>query len=226
MVTTTRRIARVRLRAARPAGYSLVELLLAMTVSIIMMASALMVTRQTTRTSNVLLDGSAAQEEAQYAIEWITTALRSAGANPYKITIGACPAAGTTFAPIRIDPNGTGLANNVRIMADVNPPNGVLGGAAGACAEGGEDITIAHDEAHSTITRRDNNLDAAAVAMTDGVISSLRFTYLNAQRVATAVDGQVAYIQVSVTGRGNSRDEYRRTAPTYTLTSEVRVRLR
>ncbi|MCX6537352.1 MAG: prepilin-type N-terminal cleavage/methylation domain-containing protein [Acidobacteria bacterium] len=221
-----RPIARGWHRAANAKGYSLVELLLAMTVGLILMGSALLVTRQTTRASNVLLDGSATQEEVQFVIEWITTALRSAGANPYMITTGACPAAGTVFTPIQLDPNGTGLADNVRIEADINPPNGLLGGAAGACNEGGEDLTIAHNLANLTITKRDNNLDQAAVVMTDRVISSLRFTYLNAQRVATAVPTQVAYVQVSVTGQTITRDEYRNAPTTYTLTSEVRLRLR
>jgi hypothetical protein len=222
MVMTTRPIA----RAAYPEGYSLVELLLAMTVGLILMGSALLVTQQTTRTSNVLLNGSATQEEVQYAIEWITTTLRSAGANPYGITSGACPVTNTVFTPIQLDPNGTGRADNIRIEADLNPPNGLLGGAAGACSEGGEDLTIAHDLANLIITRRDNNLDQAAVAMTDRVISSLRFAYLDAQRVATAVPAQVAYVQVSVTGQTITRDEYRGVPTTYTLSSEVRVRLR
>ena len=219
-------LARIRKRATRVDGYSLVELLLAMAVGLMLMASALFVTQQTTKSSSVLLDGSATQEEVQYAIEWITTALRSAGTNPYAIASGGCPAAGTVFTPIALDPNGTGLADNVRIKADINPPNGLLGGATGACTESGEDITIAHDVANSTITRRDHNLDQAAVAMTDRVISSLRFTYLNDSRVATTVAAHVAYIEVSVTGQTITRDQYRGAPATYTLTSEARVRLR
>lgn len=226
MVTALRPIARTWPPVARPEGYTLVELLLAMAVGLILMGSALVVTRQTTRASNVLLDGSATQEEVQYAIEWVTAALRSAGANSYGITTGACPAASTVFTPIQLDPNGTGRADNIRIKADINPPNGLLGGAAGACTESGEDLTIAHDLAGLTITRRDNNLDQAAVAMTDRVISSLRFAYLDAQRVATTTQAQVAYIQVSVTGQTITRDEYLSAPTTYTLTSEVRVRLR
>jgi hypothetical protein len=62
--------------------------------------------------------------------------------------------------------------------------------------------------------------------MTDRTISSLRFAYLDAQRVATTTQAQVAYIQVSVTGQTITRDEYLNAPTTYTLTSEVRVRLR
>jgi len=208
------------------AGFTLVEMLLSMLVGLGLMTAAVMVTRQVTQAANPLFDGAIAQEEGQFAIDWVTAALRSAGANPYGLTVSACPSAGTVFAPIAIDPNGTGLADNVRIQADINPPNGVLGGLAGACTERNEDVTIAHDVANQTITRRDNNLDAAAVDMTDRVITRLRFTYLDSARVVTAVPAQVAYIQVTLTAGTPSRDEIRGQPTTYVLTSEVRIRLR
>jgi len=211
---------------ARMDGYTLVELLLSMGVGLVLMSAAVFVARQTTLASNVLMDGSSTQEEVQYSVEWISSALRAAGTNPYRIIAGACPAANTTFTPIRLDPNGTGRADNIRIHADVNPPNGLLGGLSGACTEPGEDLTIAHDLTNLCITRRDNNIDQAAVPMTDRVISSMRFTYLNAQGVATAIAAQVAYVQVSITGRTIARDVGRGAAATYTLTSDVRVRLR
>lgn len=213
-------------RAACAEGYTLVELLLAMGVGLVLMSAAILVARQSTQVSNVLMDGASTQEEVQFSIEWITAALRAAGANPYRIITGTCPAAGTTFTPIRLDPNATGRPDNIRIHADINPPNGLLGGVNGACTESGEDITIAHDPTNLYITRLDNNIDAAAVPMTDRVISALQFTYLNAQGVATATASQVAYVQVSITGRTIARDVGRGAAATYTLTSDVRVRLR
>jgi prepilin-type N-terminal cleavage/methylation domain-containing protein len=207
-------------------GYTLIELVLAMAIGLVLMGSALLVTRQATRASNVLMDGSSTQEEVQYAMEWITTALRSAGANPYRITTSSCPSASTTFAAIQLDPNGTGRSDNLRLKADSNPPNGLLGGAAGACTESGEDITIAHDLANLQITRRDHNTDQTAQAMTDRVISSLRFTYLNSSRVVTTDANLVAYVQVAITGQTLSRDEYLHTPTSYSASSEVRLRVR
>ena len=226
MVTHLREIGRERRRRQSAGGYTLVELLMAMAVGLLLMSSALFVVRQTTQARGALLDGSAVQEEVQYSIAWITSVLRSAGANPYGITTSACPSSETTFAPIQLDPNGTGTANNVRIQADINPPNGLLGGNSGACTESGEDITIAHDVANQAITKLDNNTDNAASAMTDRVISALLFTYLDANRVATTVPAQVVYVQVSVTGQTVSRDVQQGAPTTYTLTSEVRIRLR
>ncbi|MEI6667898.1 MAG: hypothetical protein WCP29_07060 [Acidobacteriota bacterium] len=226
MVTRPRDDRRGLAPTAGADGYTLVELLLASMIGLVLMGGALTVTHQVTRASNVLLDGSATQEEVQYAIEWMAEAIRPAGANPYAITTGVCPTAGTVFVPIAIDPNGTGLADNIRIKADTNPPNGVLGGVSGACTESGEDVTIAHDRVNFCITRRDNNVDAAAVPMTDRVISALTFRYLDSARAVTAIAANVAYVQISVTGRTVTRDQILAAATAYTLTSEVRVRLR
>lgn len=215
-----------RARHSSQAGFTLVELLVSTLVGMGLMGAAFLVTRQVSQAANPLFDGAMIQEEGQFAVEWITSALRQAGNNPYRISVSACPSANTAFAPITIDPNSTGLADNIRVHADVSPPNGVLGGLAGACNEPGEDITIAHDVANLQITRRDNNVDAAPVSVTDSVISRLRFAFLNSTRVATAVSGQVAYVQVTVVATTPSRDEARGQPTIYTLTSEVRIRLR
>lgn len=216
----------LRVRLARSAGYTLVELLLAMSVGLILMSAALLVARQTTQASNVMMDGAATQEEVQYSIQWITDLLRAAGSNPYNIATGACPAANTTFTAIQLDPNGVGRNDNIRIHADINPPNGLLGGLSGACTESGEDVTVAYDPVNLYITKRDNNIDQAAMPVTDRVISALQFTYLTAAGAATAVQAQVASIQISVSGRTIARDVQTGAGTTYTLTSSVRVRLR
>lgn len=215
-----------RARRSSQAGFTLVELLVSTLVGVGLMGAAFLVTRQVSQAANPLFDGAMIQEEGQFAVEWITSTLRQAGNNPYRISVSGCPSANTAFAPITIDPNGTGLADNIRVHADVSPPNGVLGGLAGGCNEPGEDITIAHDVANLQITRRDNNVDAAPVSVTDSVIARLRFAFLNSTRVATAVPGQVAYVQVTVVATTPSRDEARGQPTTYTLTSEVRIRLR
>jgi Tfp pilus assembly protein PilW len=209
------------------AGFSIAEFMIGVALSLAVLSSAVMVMSQVTRGYSQQLESATAQEEAQWALDFITRYLRAAGSNPYDVSTSLCPAGGTTFNAIDIDPNGTGLPNNIRIHADINPPNGLLGGlAAGTCTEANEDVIIAHDTTNLTVTKRDRNIDATPLAMTDGVISNLTFTFLDANRVATAVEANIAYVQVAVTGRTTSRDEYTRQQTSYTVTNEVRVRSR
>ena len=72
----------------------------------------------------------------------------------------------------------------------------------------------------------DNNLGGAPTPMTDGVITQLRFTHLDATRVVTANDDAVAFVQVAVTAQGPNRDRQLGQPATVTLTSEVRIRTR
>lgn len=209
-------------------GFSLVELLVSSVIVTAMMGTVIMVASQLQRSYASQVDGAGVQQEARFALDWITRTLVSAGSNPQDITVGACPAAGTAFRAIRRDPNGDGVQNDVRVHADINPPNGVLGGAGGVlgCTESREDITIAYDAANRTITRRDNNVDAAAVPMTDTVINGLLFTYLDNNRAVTANDAAVAFVRVTLQAATLQRDAYRGAPLTFTMSEEVRVRTR
>ena len=88
-----------RLRAA--GGFTLVEMLIASLVSLITLGVAVQVATQVQRGYTRQLDASAYEEEARYAIDWIERTLRSAGSNPYAITVSNCPVAGTAFVPLR-----------------------------------------------------------------------------------------------------------------------------
>ena len=214
----------VRLRDQH--GFSLIELMIASFVGALTLSAAVALTSKMSRTYNSQLDNIAAQEEARYAMDAITRTLRTAGSNPYEITITNCPSNNSTVVPIRRDPNANSVMDDIRVQADVNPPNGRIGGASpGQCTELDEDITFAYDATASAITRRDNN-SGSAVPITDNVITQLQFTYLDVNRAATTVESAIAYIQVSITARSRQRDENRNTGLSYTLTSEVRVRSR
>ena len=213
-------------RHERQHGFSLVELLIATLVGSAMLGAAVLITDQVSRGYTSQLDGAMVQEEARFALNWIEEALRSAGSNPYGIAASNCPAAGTAFRAIRRDPNGNAVMDDIRIQADVNPPNALLGGLAAPCAEPGEDITIAHDPAAQTITVLDNNLGGAPTPMTDGVITQLQFTHLDANRAVTANENAIAFVQVAVTAQGPNRDRQLWQPATVTLTSEVRIRTR
>ena len=213
-------------RHERQRGFSLIELLIATLVGSATLGAAVLITDQVSRGYTSQLDGAMVQEEARFALDWIEEALRSAGSNPYGIAASNCPAAGTAFLAIRRDPNGNAVMDDIRIQADVNPPNALLGGLAAPCAEPGEDITIAHDPAAQTITVLDNNLGGAPTPMTDGLITQLQFTHLDASRVVTANENAIAFVQVAVTAQGPNRDRQLGQPATVTLTSGVRIRTR
>ena len=195
-------------------------------MSLVVLGVATQVASMTQRGYTRQLDSSAYLEEARFALEWIERALRSAGSNPYAITVSNCPAAGTAFVPLRLDPNANGLDDDIRINGDVGLPNGLLGGDAGVCVEADEDVTIAFDAATQTITRQDNNIDAAPIQMTEGVITGLQLTYLDSNRVVTAVPAAIAFVGVTVTAQATEMNAITAGFDTVTLNAEVRLRSR
>jgi prepilin-type N-terminal cleavage/methylation domain-containing protein len=216
----------VRSAHRRDAGFTLIEVLVATTVGTIVLGAAIALTMSAQRGYTMQLQDAAVQQEARYALDWIAGVVRSAGANPYNITSSSCPSNNTTFRAIRMDPDGDGLQDDIRVHADRNPANGVLGGLPGACTEANEDITIAHNPGALTITRRDMNRDPTPVAMTEGIFTGLRFTYLNLNRVPTTMPEQAVYVVIEVTGRSRVRNTYTDEFSTFTLQTEVNLRAR
>jgi prepilin-type N-terminal cleavage/methylation domain-containing protein len=215
------------LRRLDHAGFSMIELLIAMTISVCVLTATMVVASQVQKSYDIELEAAAARNEAEYAVAAIARELRAAGANPYLLTTSPCPVAGTTFRPILRNPDGDGLADDIRFHSDVNPPNKALGGVvAGTCTEANEDVTISHDPANRTITRRDNNTEATATPFTDGVITDLSFEYLDVNRAATAVDNNVCFVRLSVTATTRRVDPRTSQPISYTVTDEVRVRVR
>lgn len=215
-----------RSTAASQAGFTLAELLVALAVGSMVVGSAVMLTGQMQKSYGSQIDGAAVQQEARYAMDWITRALLSAGSNPTRILVGDCVSAGTPFRAIRRDPNADGVHNDVRIHSDIRPPNGLLGGAAGVCNEADEIITIAHDVANSTITRHDPSVGTAAVPMSDRVITQLQFAYLTANGATAVSDDAVSTIRVTITARTPAINYYTGQPVSFTLESTVRMRLR
>ena len=210
-------------------GFSLIELLVAALITTTVVGSAAMLASRVQVAYSSELGDAAVQQEARFALDWIARTLAAAGSNPYNVATSPCPAAGTVFAAIRLDPDGDGIHDDVRVQADVNPPNGLLvgaGGGGGCDDESGEDITIAHDPVNLVLTRHDRATDPAPVAITDRVFTQLQFTYLTVNRVATTTPAAIAYVQVALTGRSRSRNLNTRQFSTFTYQSEVRIRAR
>jgi type II secretory pathway component PulJ len=208
-------------------GFTLIEFLIAALITTAVLGGTVMLAAQLQQAYTTQLDDVTVEEEARFSLDWIEQAIRNAGSNPYTIGVSGCAAA--AFTAIGIDPDGDGANDDIRIHADINPPNGLLGGVAGACNEATEDVTIAYDNVNLVITRRDNNVDAAAVVMTEPVITNLLFTYLDSAGNVTANPNAVAYVRVSVTGKSVPKQnlyDADNAFTTTTLQTEVHIRTR
>jgi hypothetical protein len=206
-------------------GFSVAELMIGLLISSLTMAAAITMTDQVSRSYTSQLDDAVIQEEARYALQWIEGSLRSAGSNPYGILTTDCPIPGTLVQAVQRDPDADGVMDDIRIMRDTNPPNGQFGGV--PCgSDAAEDITIAFDPVNRVITRLDNSLGGAPVSMSDSVIAGLQFTYLDLNRAPAATDAATTYVQIAVTAQAPNRDRNTGLRTSYTLRSEVRVRVR
>jgi type II secretory pathway pseudopilin PulG len=205
-------------------GFSLVELIVSAGIGLFVLAGAVAMSNAAQQSQSSQLQDTAADQELRYALEWIGNMVQSAGTNPYGIVLAACPAANTPFQAIRIDPDGDGLNDDIRIQADINPANRLLGGLTSACNEAGEDVIIAHDPANSVITRRDMSIDAVPLEMTDRIVTNLTFTYRDVTRAVTAVPDNVVFVTASMSVR--SRGTSARNGQRQVLTSSREIRLR
>ena len=208
------------------AGFTLVELLVAMVVSIAVIGGATLLAGQMQSSYRAQLEAATAQQEGRYAILWIERYLRAAGNNPYRVETTPCPAAGTPVQPIRLDPDGDGQNNDIRLQMDANPVNGLIGGAAGACSEPDEDVTITYDPATRTIGVVDNNAGGGVQARTDTIVTGLEFVYRNPLRAITTNPANIAFIETRVTVASRINDLNLGEPVTYTVSSEIRVRTR
>jgi prepilin-type N-terminal cleavage/methylation domain-containing protein len=214
------------MRRGTEAGFTLLELLMAMTISTAIMGSIVVVSGQLQRSYYRQIEGASVQQEARFALDWIVRELNTAGNNPMSVGTGTCPSAGTVFRSIRRDPNADNVQNDIRVHSDLNG-NGLLGGlTVSTCTEAGEDITIQLNTATNTIQRRDNNTELAAVDKSDSVITGLTFAYLDSNRATAASDSAVSFIQITVTAQTPTVNADTGQPQTFTETAEVRVRSR
>lgn len=206
-------------------GFSLVELLVSMIVAIVVVGGAALMAGLLQTRYRSQMEAAGAQQEGRYILALIERYLRAAGNNPYRLLTTPCPVAGTPVQALRFDPDGDGVHDDIRVQMDANPTNGLIGGAAGACNEANEDVTIAHDGV-SVITLLDNVTGGGPVPQTDDIVTALRFVYRNPQRVVTTNPGAVAFIETQVTVRSKIDDPNLGAPVTAVVSSEVRMRIR
>jgi Tfp pilus assembly protein PilW len=209
-------------------GFTLVELLLAMVVSMAVVGGATLLAGQMQSSYRAQMEAATAQQEGRYVIQAIERYLRAAGNNPYRVNTTPCPASGTPVQAIRVDPDGDGTNNDIRVQMDANPTNGLIGGASGACSEPNEDVTIFHDPATRTVNVRENNVGGGTTVLplTDTIVTGLEFVYRNPLRAITATPANIAFIETRVTVASRINDLNLGTPVTYTVSSEIRVRSR
>jgi type II secretory pathway pseudopilin PulG len=213
-------------------GFTMVELLVASVVTIVVVGGAVALTSQIQNGYRRQLEDSAAEQEARYALDWIGRYVRGAANNPTSATVTQCPVANTNFVPVQFDPDADGDDNDVRLMTDANPPDGLIGGpdAGGDCTQANEDVTISLDPVANTITFLDNNTGGAVSTRTDTVIENLEFIFRNAAHTAldtsVANPANVVYIETRITIRTRTVDASTGDPMTRTLSQEVKIRSR
>jgi Tfp pilus assembly protein PilW len=213
-------------------GFTLAEILIASFVTMMILGGAVMLTSQVQSSYRRQIEDAAAEQEGRYALEWVSRLIRAAGNNPYALptVVGGtspCPAGvvgGTAYSWLVIDPNGDGENNDIRIQTDSNPPDGRLGGSAGACTQSNEDVTVSYDPDSQSITFLDNNIGGTASIRTDAVIDGLNFVYRAANHTVTNNAANVVYVETQVTVRTRTIDPTTGLPATRMLTQEVRIR--
>src|SRR5688572_24462469 len=103
-------------------GFTLVELLVAMTTMVVVVGASVALTQQIQNGYRRQLEDSAGEQEARYAIDWMGRYIRGAANNPTNAPLTDCPAAGTNVRAVQFDPNADLVDNDVRLMTDANPP--------------------------------------------------------------------------------------------------------
>jgi prepilin-type N-terminal cleavage/methylation domain-containing protein len=208
-------------------GFTLLELLVASTITTIVLAGAVMMTSSVQQGFRRQIEDSAGEQEGRYALDWVSRLIRAAGNNPFDLptVVGGtanCPVAGTAYSWVVMNPLAHATNDNIRLQMDSNPPDGILGGA--ACDQPNEDITVSYDADTASITFLDNNLGGGATVRTDAVIDGLLFVFKDVNHVATANALNVVYVETQVTVRTRTINPATGLPDTRVLTQEVRLR--
>ena len=204
-------------------GFTLMELLVASVCTIIVLGSAVALTSQIQSGYRRQIEDSVGEQEARYALEWIGRYLRSVGNNPFNATTSACPTSGTSFQGLI--PNLT--TGSLTLQSDSNPPDGLIGGAASACTQTNEHVTISHNATLDEIEFLDQAVGTTATTRTDAVIENLQFTYLDSDRnpwVSTTSAQNIFYVRTVITIRTRTINAVSGTPATRQISSEIRVR--
>jgi prepilin-type N-terminal cleavage/methylation domain-containing protein len=210
-------------------GFTLAELMVATLITTLVLSGAVMMTSQVQKSFVKQIEDSAGEQEGRYALDWVSRLIRAAGNNPFSLPLplpapqmASCPVANTPYSWVVIDPNGDLINSDIRLQADSNPPDGILGGT--ACDQRDEDVTVSYDPLTKSVTFLDNNLGGGATVRTDAVIEDLLFVFRDNQRAPTVDSDDVMYVETQITVRTRRIDPATGLPETRLLTQEVRLR--
>jgi prepilin-type N-terminal cleavage/methylation domain-containing protein len=216
-------------------GFTLMELLVASVVTVIVLGMSVALTSQIQNGYRRQIEDSAGEQEGRYALDFIGRYIRGAANNPTGASASECPTAGATNIDlVQFDPDGDNIDDDVRLLTDANPPDGLFGGAGpfpAFCNQANEDVTISLDPMGTdTIVFLDNNTGGAVSTRTDTVIEDLQFIFRNSAHAvldtATANPDNVVYIETRITIRTRTLVAAAGAPQTRILTSEVKIRSR
>lgn len=161
----------------KSAGFTLIELMVAMGVAMVMLAAVTTTFISQTKIYNAQEQINEMQQSARAAMDLITRELKMAGYNP----------AGASFTGVVYS------ATQLRIQADLNGD-----GTISTNSTANEQVTYAYDSGAQRITRTVGNGSAQTVA---GNVTSFTFTYLDSAGASTTNPTSIRQVSVSITTR-------------------------
>jgi type IV pilus assembly protein PilW len=158
-------------------GFTLVELLVSMSIGMVLLAAVTTTFMSQTRIYNAQEQVNEMQQSARGALDIITREVKMAGYNPN----------GASFLGV------TYSTTQLMIQADLDSS-----GAVSASSTANEQITYAYDSANQRITRA---VGTGAAQVLAEHITAFTFSYLNSLAVATNVSANIRQVTISITAR-------------------------
>jgi type IV pilus assembly protein PilW len=158
-------------------GFTLVELLVSMSIGMVLLAAVTTTFMSQTRIYNAQEQINEMQQNARGALDIITREVKMAGYNPN----------GASFLGV------TYSTTQLMIQADLDS-----NGAISTSSTANEQITYAYDSANQRITRAVGTGGAQVLAEH---ITAFTFSYLNSLAVATNVSANIRQVTISITAR-------------------------
>jgi type IV pilus assembly protein PilW len=156
-------------------GFTLVELLVSMSIGMVLLAAVTTTFMSQTRIYNAQEQVNEMQQNARGALDIITREVKMAGYNPN----------GASFLGV------TYSTTQLMIQADLDSS-----GAISTSSTANEQITYAYDAANDRITRAVGSGTAQVLAEH---ITAFDFTYLDGTGTATTVSGNIRQVAISIT---------------------------
>jgi type IV pilus assembly protein PilW len=193
----------------RSAGFTLVELLVALAMAAFVLAAAGVAFRLGAQTLRGGADQADAQQSARWALERMVQEIRGAGYDP--------TATGTTY---NFDAVTGQSATSVSLQNDLN--GNALIDAPGACDANAITERVAYRLVGTQLRRSTDPPNNTCEAAIIGNVTALDFTYLDADGTATATAANVRTIVIAMTVSSETGGSGRRVS----VTDRVRLRNR